>query len=155
MQAAPAWASPIPMSNGRSVCVGRPKPIQSGPDGTTTTSLIRRPGNVPKFYIFMTTHGVFPRRLPKMKTAHYLTMVCFLGAAAPAISHPSSGIVIDERGDVLFVHSGRGLAKLDQTGKLTYVHQSTGGHWLCLDSNGSFSRTQPKPFERVTPEGVC
>jgi sugar lactone lactonase YvrE len=55
---------------------------------------------------------------------------------------------------VFFVHSGRGLAKLDQTGKLTYVHQSKGGHWLCLDPNGSFSRTQPKYFERVTPEGV-
>src|SRR5213594_195553 len=38
--------------------------------------------------------------------------------------------------------------------KLTYVHQCTGGHWLCLDPNGSFSRTQPKHFERVTPEGV-
>ena len=42
----------------------------------------------------------------------------------------------------------------DQTGKLTYVHQSKGGHWLCLNPNRSLSRRQPKHFERVTPEGV-
>jgi hypothetical protein len=62
--------------------------------------------------------------------------------------------VVNEQGDVFFVHSGRGLAKLDREGKLTYVHQSTGGHWLCLDQQGSFSRTQPKFFLRVTPDGV-
>ena len=55
---------------------------------------------------------------------------------------------------MFFVHSARGLAKLDRTGKLTYIRQCKGGLWLCLDSNGSFSRTQPKHFERVTPEGV-
>ena len=92
--------------------------------------------------------------LPSMKTGHWLIAVCFLCAVAKANSHPSSGILVDERGEVLFVHSGRGLAKLDQTGKVTYVHQSKGGHWLCLDPAGSFSRTQPKFFERVTPEGV-
>src|SRR6185436_6146438 len=90
---------------------------------------------------------------PDMNSVNWLTAVCLL-CAAPAIAHPSSGIVVNERGEVFFVHSGRGLAKLDQTGKLTYVHQCTGGHWLCLDLNGSFSRTQPKFFERVTPEGV-
>jgi len=83
-----------------------------------------------------------------------LAAVCFLGAAATAIAHPSSGIVVNQQGEVFFVHSGRGLAKLDREGKLTYVHQSKGGHWLCLDPQGSFSRTQPKHFECVTPEGV-
>jgi hypothetical protein len=58
------------------------------------------------------------------------------------MAHPSSGIVVTERGEMLFVHSGRGLAKLNQASKLTYVHQSTGGHWLCLYPQGSFSRTQ-------------
>lgn len=92
--------------------------------------------------------------LASMNTAHWLTAVCFLCAAATATSHPSSGIVVNEQGEVFFVHSGRGLAKLDQTGKLTYVHQCTGGHWLCLDPTGSFSRTQPKHFEHVTPDGA-
>ena len=78
-----------------------------------------------------------------MKTGNWLTAFCFLCAVATAISHHSSGIVVNERGEVFFVHSGRGLAKLDQTGKLTYVRQCTGGHWLCLDPNGSFSRTLP------------
>ena len=89
-----------------------------------------------------------------MKSVNWLAVICFFCVAATAIAHPSSGIVVDERGEVLLVHSGSGLAKLDQTGKLTYVRQCTGGHWLCLDAKGSFSRTQPKYFERVTPDGV-
>jgi hypothetical protein len=94
-----------------------------------------------------------------------LTAVGFLCAAATAIAHPSSGIVVTERGEVFFVHSGRGLARLtppdsggtnstSRPSQLTYFHRSRGGHWLCLDPNGSFSRTQPKHFERVTPDGV-
>src|SRR5437867_329396 len=89
-----------------------------------------------------------------MRTRNCWTRFCFLSAVRQPMSSQSSGIVVNERGEVFFVHSGRGLGKLDQTGKLTYVHQSKGGHWLCLDPNGSFSRTQPKYFERVTPEGV-
>src|SRR5206468_2472233 len=86
--------------------------------------------------------------------SNWLTAVCFLGVTATAFSHPSSGIVVNEQGEVFFVHSGRGLAKLDREGKLTYVYQSKGGHWLCLDPQGSFSRTQPKHFKRITPDGV-
>jgi hypothetical protein len=77
-------------------------------------------------------------------------VLCGLEASA----HPSSGIVVDDRGDVIFVHSGKGVAKIDASGKLSYIHNSRGGHWMCLDPNGSFSRTQPKFFERITPEGV-
>lgn len=86
--------------------------------------------------------------------SNWVSAVCLLFAATTAISHPSSGIVVNEQGEVFFVHSTRGVAKLDREGKLTYVHQSTGGHWLCLDPQGSFSRTQPKHFKRITPEGV-
>jgi len=68
-------------------------------------------------------------------------------------SHPSSGIVVNERGEVLFVHSTRGVAKVDREGQITYVHRSTGGHWLCIDREGSFARVQPKNFLRVTPDG--
>lgn len=76
---------------------------------------------------------------------------CF---AYAAVAHPSSGLVVTEAGEVVFVHSTRGVAKLDQAGKLTYIQQSAGGHWLCLDREGSFARTQPKHFLRITPDGV-
>lgn len=108
---------------------------------------------------------VLPRMLRSMKSAHWLTGFCFLCAVATAISHPNSGIVVNERGEVFFVHSGRGLAKLDQAGKLTYVRPCTGGHWLCLDPNGSFSRTDvptifdtspnPLPTLPQTPHPAC
>ena len=52
------------------------------------------------------------------------------------------------------IHTGRGVAKIDSRGEVSYVHHSKGGHWLCLDRNGSFSRTRPEHFERITPTGV-
>src|SRR5687768_2274625 len=76
------------------------------------------------------------------------------GGSLPTVSHPSSGIVVNEQGEVFFVHSSRGVAKVDKGGRLTYIHPSTGGHWLCLDPKGSFSRTQPKSFARITADGV-
>jgi hypothetical protein len=70
-----------------------------------------------------------------------------------ALAHPGSGIVVDEQGNVYF-NGGRGLGKIDPQGKLTYIGNRTGGHWLCLDTEGSFSRSQPKYFERVSPDGA-
>src|ERR1051325_5162275 len=70
-----------------------------------------------------------------------------------ATAHPSSGIVVTDKGEVYFVHSGKGVARVETNGTLAYVKQSTGGHWLCLDRDGSFARTQPKFFERITPDG--
>ena len=64
-------------------------------------------------------------------------------ATLSASAHPGSGIVVDEEGNVYFTHTGRGCGKIDPEGKLTYVHDSKGGHWLSLDVKGSFSRTQP------------
>jgi hypothetical protein len=89
-----------------------------------------------------------------MKLRYWVGMLFGCCFACPAVAHPSSGIVVTDAGDVVFVHSTRGVAKVDKAGKLTYIHQSTGGHWLCLDRQGSFSRTQPKHFLRVTPDGV-
>src|SRR5262245_14189014 len=68
-------------------------------------------------------------------------------------AHPSSGIVVTDKGEVYFVHSGVGVARIDPGGKLVYVKRSSGGHWLCLDRDGAFARTQPKFFERITAEG--
>ena len=80
-------------------------------------------------------------------------MVAWLWFASAGMSHPSSGIVVNDRGEVFFVHSKRGVARIGVDGKLTYVHESTGGHWLCLDRTGSFAGIQPKHFLRVTAEG--
>jgi DNA-binding beta-propeller fold protein YncE len=77
-----------------------------------------------------------------------------LFGGAWASAHPGSGIVVDSQGQVYFTHSGRGVAKIDAQGRLNYVHDSKGGHWMCLDAEGSFARTQPKFFTRITPEGV-
>ncbi len=70
------------------------------------------------------------------------------------LAHPGSGIVVDQQGNVYFTHTGRGVGKIDPQGKLSYVGETRGGHWMCLDPEGSFSRAQPRHFERITPSGV-
>src|SRR5215472_12485040 len=69
-------------------------------------------------------------------------------------AHPGSGIVVDAQGNVFFTYIGHGVAKIDPQGKLNYVGHTRGGHWLCLDTDGRFSHTQPKHFERITPDGT-
>jgi hypothetical protein len=75
------------------------------------------------------------------------------GARVVSDAHPSSGLVVTDKGDVYFVHSGVGVARIGPDGELIYVKRSAGGHWLCLDREGRFARTQPKFFERITPDG--
>lgn len=72
--------------------------------------------------------------------------------ASRATGHPSSGLVVDAKGQVFFVYHG--VMKIEPNGTLTCIHPSRGGHWMCLDPEGSFSRTYPIYFERVTPDGV-
>jgi sugar lactone lactonase YvrE len=78
---------------------------------------------------------------------------CFW-AAFTASGHPGSGIVVDAEGNVYFTYHRHGVGKIDRHGKLSYVGHTSGGHWLCLDPDGSFSRAQPRHFERITPDGV-
>ena len=74
--------------------------------------------------------------------------------AAGASAHPASGIVVNAKGEVFFVHTGRGACKIDAEGKLTYIHKdSGGGHWLALDPEGSFSPQPARLFEKITPVG--
>src|SRR5262245_6009730 len=72
--------------------------------------------------------------------------------AGGAVAHPASGIVVDARGDVYFVYTGRGLCKIGPAGKLTFIHHDTGGHWLALDADGRFSAQFPRLFKQITPE---
>src|SRR5215469_7774524 len=77
-----------------------------------------------------------------------------LTAIADMVSaHPASGIVVDPKGNVLFIY--RGVCKLDRQGQLSYIRHTTDGHWMCLDPEGSFSHTQPKYFQRISPDGVA
>ena len=75
-------------------------------------------------------------------------------AQLTACAHPASGIVVDQQGQVFFIYSRHGVCKVDAQGKLSYIHRSGGGHWMCLDPEGSFSHTQPKYFERISPDGA-
>jgi sugar lactone lactonase YvrE len=72
-----------------------------------------------------------------------------------AFSHPGSGIVVDENGQVYFTDTGKGVWKVETNGKLTYLPSSR-FHWLTIDASGSFAKS-PKSFgeyfERVIPEG--
>ncbi len=78
----------------------------------------------------------------------------FFLATFTASAHPGSGIVVDAEGSVYFSHFERGVGKIDLQGKLIYLGNTRGGHWMCLDTDGIFSRIQPKHFERITPDGV-
>jgi hypothetical protein len=83
------------------------------------------------------------------------TLVVYLSTVSfTALAHPGSGIVVDREGNVYFTHSGRGCGKIDSQGRLTYVHNSKGGHWMCLDAKGTFSHVQPRYFDRITSAGA-
>jgi sugar lactone lactonase YvrE len=84
-----------------------------------------------------------------------VVMMC-AAVPSPASAHPATGIVVDHQGQVFFQDMlGRTIWKIDGQGKLTEHHLGIGGHWMCLDTEGSFARTQPtKYFVRITPTGV-
>jgi hypothetical protein len=70
-----------------------------------------------------------------------LTVAVLSLAAFTASGHPSSGIVVDPMGNVFFSDLSRGLLRVDAQGKLTTVSKE-GGHWLALDTDGSFSKVE-------------
>jgi hypothetical protein len=75
--------------------------------------------------------------------------------ASGALAHPASGIVVNAKGEVFFIHTGRGVGKIDTEGKLTYIHKvSGGGHFLALDREGRFSTQFPQLFERLSLDGL-
>ena len=74
---------------------------------------------------------------------------------AEALAHPASGIVVNAKGEVFFIHTGKGVCKIDAEGRLTYIHKvSGGGHWLALDAEGLFSTQFPRLFEKLALEGA-
>src|SRR5205823_9675484 len=102
---------------------------------------------------WVTTEGAIMGRL-WIGAILAVSSLCGLFATGAA-AHPASGIVVNEKGEVFFVHTGVGVCKIDAEGKLTYIHKvSGGGHFLALDAKGGFSTQFPRLFERVTPQGV-
>jgi len=77
-----------------------------------------------------------------------------------ASAHPSSGIVVDAKGNVFVADINTGLWKIDAEGRLTHIRKEA-GHWLVLDAEGSFARVDftksdhwPRWFKRRTPDGA-
>lgn len=85
-----------------------------------------------------------------------ITLILFLCGLFPyaALGHPGSGIVVDKFGNVYFIHTGAGIGKISINGDLTYIHKAKDGHWMCLDEQGIFSKSQPVYFKKITPDGV-
>ena len=74
--------------------------------------------------------------------------------ARDALGHPSSGIVVNAKGEVFFQDAvGRSIWKIDAQGKLTKYYDKLGGHWMALDAEGRFSRAKLPFFQRITPDG--
>jgi hypothetical protein len=94
------------------------------------------------------------RRRARSLLAGVVPFICAL-CAAPALAHPSSGIVVDEKGQIFFADNsgehGR-IWKIDAEGKLSPL-QKKGWHWLALDVDGSFARSDFKKWfaERTAP----
>jgi hypothetical protein len=84
----------------------------------------------------------------------FVMVLLQIGFSYTALAHPGSGIVVDIYGNIYFIHTKIGVIKISTDGKLTYIHKATDGHWMCLDEQGIFSRTQPKYFKRITPDGL-
>lgn len=94
----------------------------------------------------------------KMRTSFvimiFICLILCMSFETRVTAHPGSGIVIDKFGQIYFTDTGRGIWKIDLTGKLTFIPASR-FHWLTMDTTGSFAGS-PKNFgqyfERVTPQ---
>jgi hypothetical protein len=70
-------------------------------------------------------------------------------------AHPGSGIVVDPQGQVFFQDSAaRTIWRIDTIGQVSAYYDKLGGHWMALDTKGSFARSDLKLVERITPSGV-
>jgi hypothetical protein len=81
-----------------------------------------------------------------------LFFLCLLCGSVAA--HPASGIVVDTRGNIYFIDSRHAVMMVDGNHEVSVVRKVTDGHWLALDEAGRFSRSTPKYFERITPDGA-
>jgi hypothetical protein len=71
-----------------------------------------------------------------------------------ASAHPASGIIVDAHGSIYFIDSRHAVLRLDSMHMLSEILKIPDGHWLAIDEAGSFSRSVPKYFQRITPPGA-
>jgi hypothetical protein len=87
--------------------------------------------------------------------AFFVALPLCVPFAAEALAHPASGIVVNEKGEVFFIHSRRGVCKIDTEGQLTYIHKNNGGHFMTLDAESRFaSAADNRLFMKIQPSGV-
>jgi sugar lactone lactonase YvrE len=76
-------------------------------------------------------------------------------AASRALSHPGSGIAVDDQGNVSFTDTGRGVWQIANDGNVTLISEIA-MHWMALDKEGAFADAPDQIgewFGRVTPRG--
>jgi sugar lactone lactonase YvrE len=87
-----------------------------------------------------------------------VTILAIASLALPArtaSAHPSSGIVVDQQGQVFFQDIvGGAIWKIDTQGKLKKYYDRLGGHWMALDGNGAFAHADLTFVKRITPSGA-
>jgi hypothetical protein len=94
-----------------------------------------------------------PRFLFRIRERLAVSLLYGLSVAG-AFAHPASGIVVSPKGEVFFIHTGEGACKIKAQGKLTYIHKDTGGHWMALDTAGTFaSAADNRLFKRIASAG--
>jgi len=76
-----------------------------------------------------------------MKRIALIALAAAVVAAAPALAHPGSAIVVDRSGRVYFIDTGSGLWRIEAGGKLTRI-PGPAFHWMTLDQGDTFGRLQ-------------
>ena len=90
----------------------------------------------------------------KTKPTIIIMTLLTLAVAGSALAHPGSGIAVDREGQVYFTETnGKGTWKVSPNGELTLI-SAVRDHWLDIDLEGRFSRSNLKGFERITPDGA-
>src|SRR2546427_6927983 len=90
----------------------------------------------------------------KTEATIIITTLVMLAAADSALAHPGSGIAVDREGQAYFTQTnGKGTWKVSPKGELTLI-SDVRYHWLDIDLEGHFSRSNLKDFQRITPDGA-
>src|SRR5712692_4792668 len=90
----------------------------------------------------------------KTKATIIITTLVTLAVADSALAHPGSGIAVDREGQVYFTQTnGKATWKANPKGELTLISEVR-HHWLDIDLEGHFSRSNLRDFQRITPDGA-
>ena len=112
------------------------------------------PAAHPQLWLRRHAHDNIEGTTMKTETIITITTLVMLTAADPALAHPGSGIAVDREGQVYFTQTnGKGTWKVSAKGELTLI-SDVRDHWLDIDLEGHFSRSNLKDFQRITPDGA-